>query len=159
MAGWVVRKVAEEPEISGCKTCEKLLLEREDHEHSYSQVQEEDTFISRKKYCSTSRLLVPSKVLKEGIQRCEAHIRREMPTLLRKRNITKHLKTSLRAAGVFAELHKTHPSHSKKIEEVALRKFIMCRVGAELRQRNVKQIKHRGEKATAKRKLSCFTEM
>lgn len=158
MAGWVVRKVAEEPEVRACADCERLLLRTNDSEHSYAKLMEEEIFIAQKKYSSSANLLFPSEAFKNCILKCKGVIKKILPAAWSTRNLVRGLKASLRASGALSVLTQIHPTHSKAIEQVALQKFVMCRMDAELRAKNQEALKNRKRRdTTAKRKLKCFT--
>lgn len=159
VSSWVARKVAQEPSVRECGECESLLVRTNDAEHNYHGLAEDDAFISKKKYTTTSRLFQPSSLLKECICKCEGVIKKIPPKAWLKKKLTARLKTLLSDSGVFADLHRIHPAHSNAIEKVALNKYVMCRMGAELRARNQasqskKKTRH---DTTAQQKLTCFT--
>ena len=50
VAGWVTKKVAEEPDLGQCWECERVLVKRNNREHSYSTATREGSFIQAKKF-------------------------------------------------------------------------------------------------------------
>ncbi len=62
VAGWVVRKLSEDPAIN---TCEKLLVMSNDTDHNYHRNHEAGHFINAKKYTSSSNLIRPSDLIKK----------------------------------------------------------------------------------------------
>lgn len=54
-----------------CGECESLLVQTNDAEQIYHALVEDDAFISKKKYTTTSRLFQPSSLLKDCICKCE----------------------------------------------------------------------------------------
>lgn len=65
-------------------------------------------------------------------------------------------RTSMEEAQAFKEIFKIHPEHASLIEAISLQKFAMCRLGAEIRQRN-KDLSVPNQKKVAERKRSSFT--
>ncbi|XP_041918310.1 uncharacterized protein LOC121682290 isoform X1 [Alosa sapidissima] len=151
VAGWVTSKVAEDPELGQCWECHHALVKLNHMEHGYSTVSREGSLIND-----------PSTLLRNCIVKCESIIEQTPPEIWAAKGLTKRLKEALQCGGAFSELHTQHPTHSKAIEKVALNKFVMCRIGAELRARNqvTAEIKKRKggplKDATARKKLACL---
>ena len=57
---------------------------------------------------------------------------------------------------MFKSLFSSHPEHAILLETIAIKKFVMCRLGGEIRERNRRLSKQQMAKA-AQRKLSTFT--
>ncbi|XP_013131436.1 uncharacterized protein LOC102077706 isoform X2 [Oreochromis niloticus] len=153
VAGWVVQKVAQDPEVSACAECESLLVETNDTEHNYHTQMEKDAVSAVKKSPTSARLLHPSEAFKECISKCDSVIQKIPPNTM----APKKLKASLRASGAFSELHRIHPAHSKAIERVALNKYVMCRVVAELKETAQNRKRTHEKKSAACQELNVST--
>ncbi|XP_039475774.1 uncharacterized protein LOC116334310 isoform X3 [Oreochromis aureus] len=153
VAGWVVQKVAQDPEVSACAECESLLVETNDTEHNYHTQMEKDAVSAVKKSPTSARLLHPSEAFKECISKCDGVIQKIPPNAM----APKKLKASLRASGAFSELHRIHPAHSKAIERVALNKYVMCRVVAELKETAQNRKRTHEKKSAACQELNVST--
>ncbi|CAI5672086.1 unnamed protein product [Oreochromis niloticus] len=153
VAGWVVQKVAQDPEVSACAECESLLVETNDTEHNYHTQMEKDAVSAVKKSPTSARLLHPSEAFKECISKCDSVIQKIPPNAM----APKKLKASLRASGAFSELHRIHPAHSKAIERVALNKYVMCRVVAELKETAQNRKRTHEKKSAACQELNVST--
>lgn len=153
VAGWVVQKVAQDPEVSACAECESLLVETNDPEHNYHTQMEKDAVSAVKKSPTSARLLHPSEAFKECISKCDSVIQKIPPNAM----APKKLKASLRASGAFSELHRIHPAHSKAIERVALNKYVMCRVVAELKETAQNRKRTHEKKSAACQELNVST--
>ncbi|XP_005457454.1 uncharacterized protein LOC102077706 isoform X3 [Oreochromis niloticus] len=129
VAGWVVQKVAQDPEM------------------------EKDAVSAVKKSPTSARLLHPSEAFKECISKCDSVIQKIPPNTM----APKKLKASLRASGAFSELHRIHPAHSKAIERVALNKYVMCRVVAELKETAQNRKRTHEKKSAACQELNVST--
>ncbi|CAI5672089.1 unnamed protein product [Oreochromis niloticus] len=129
VAGWVVQKVAQDPEM------------------------EKDAVSAVKKSPTSARLLHPSEAFKECISKCDSVIQKIPPNAM----APKKLKASLRASGAFSELHRIHPAHSKAIERVALNKYVMCRVVAELKETAQNRKRTHEKKSAACQELNVST--
>ncbi|XP_031613582.1 uncharacterized protein LOC116334310 isoform X4 [Oreochromis aureus] len=129
VAGWVVQKVAQDPEM------------------------EKDAVSAVKKSPTSARLLHPSEAFKECISKCDGVIQKIPPNAM----APKKLKASLRASGAFSELHRIHPAHSKAIERVALNKYVMCRVVAELKETAQNRKRTHEKKSAACQELNVST--
>ena len=160
VAGWVTKKVAEEPDLGQCWECERVLVKRNNREHSYSTATREGSFIQAKKFHSSASLHEPTEAFQACIARCESNIKRELPRVWAAKGLAQKLKEALQRSGAFDEIHLQHQYHSKAIEAIALNKFIMCRLGAEIKARNqvAAQIKKRNEKNGRKRKCLNIKE-
>lgn len=122
--------MAQDPEVSACAECESLLVETNDTEHNYHTRMEKDAVSAVKKSPTSARRLHPSEAFKECISKCDSVIQKIPPNAM----APKKLKAYLSASGAFSELHRIHPAHSKAIERVAVNKYVMCRVVAELKE-------------------------
>lgn len=159
VAGWVTRKVAEEPDLGQCWECERVLTKRNYNEHSYSTATREGSFIQAKKFHAGANLYEPSEAFQTCIQRCETTIKREMPRVWAAKGLAQSLKMVLERSRAFDHIHIQHPAHSKAIEAIALDKYIMCRLGAEIKARNqvAAQINKRKQKdGKEQRKRRCL---
>lgn len=76
VAGWVVRKVSEDPIMKSCAACEKLIH--------------------------------PSNLMRNLLVNCAGKIKKTLPRVWGKRNITKTLKCFLRSGNTFDELDRFH---------------------------------------------------
>ncbi|XP_062405523.1 uncharacterized protein LOC134095835 isoform X3 [Sardina pilchardus] len=154
VAGWVMKKVAEDPKLGGCWECEHALVKEKHMEHGYSAVSKEGS--------ESAGLFDPSALLRNCIVKCESITEKALSEVWAAKGLTRRLKEALQNGGAFSELHAQHPTHSKAIEKVALDKFVICRIGVELRARNqsAAQIKKRKggplKHATARKKLACL---
>ncbi|XP_039872651.1 uncharacterized protein LOC120724504 isoform X2 [Simochromis diagramma] len=153
VAGWVVQKVAQDPEVSACTECESLLVETNDTEHNYHTRMEKDAVSAVKKSPTSARLLHPSEAFKECISKCDSVIQKIPPNAM----APKKLKAYLRASGAFSELHRIHPAHSKAIERVAVNKYVMCRVVAELKETAQNRKRTHEKKSAACQELNVST--
>ncbi|XP_004571905.3 uncharacterized protein LOC101469268 isoform X3 [Maylandia zebra] len=153
VAGWVVQKVAQDPEVSACTECESLLVETNDTEHNYHTRMEKDAVSAVKKSLTSARLLHPSEAFKECISKCDSVIQKIPPNAM----APKKLKAYLRASGAFSELHRIHPAHSKAIERVAVNKYVMCRVVAELKETAQNRKRTHEKKSAACQELNVST--
>ena len=72
-------------------------------------------------------------------------------------NITNNVEMTLGRLGAFNSLLSTHPEHASLQESISIKKFVMCRLGAEIRTRNM-ALNYKQKKLTADRKLSTFTD-
>ncbi|XP_005747637.1 uncharacterized protein LOC102207650 isoform X4 [Pundamilia nyererei] len=153
VAGWVVQKVAQDPEVSACTKCESLLVETNDTEHNYHTRMEKDAVSAVKKSTTSARLLHPSEAFKECISKCDSVIQKIPPNAM----APKKLKAYLRASGAFSELHRIHPAHSKAIERVAVNKYVMCRVVAELKETAQNRKRTHEKKSAACQELNVST--
>ena len=160
VAGWVTKKVAEEPDLGQCWECERVLVRRNNTEHNYNTATREGSFIMAKKFHASASLHEPSEAFQACIARCESIIKRELPRAWAAKGLAQRVKVALQLSGAFDGIHLQHPIHSKAIEAIALNKFVMCRLGAEIRARNqvAAQIKKRNEKNSRKRKCLNINE-
>ena len=71
----------------------------------------------------------------------------------KERGLVRTLKQELDSTDIFSGLSRAHPEHVFSLQEKISSKFIMCKIGAELRAMNAK-IKE--EATRARRKLACF---
>ncbi|CAL8291066.1 unnamed protein product [Merluccius merluccius] len=125
VAGWVTKKVAEEPDLGQCWECERVLVKRNNREHSYSTATREGSFIQAKKFHSSASLHEPTEAFQACIARCESSIKRELPRVWAAKGLAQKVKEALQRSGAFDEIHLQHPTHSKAIEAIALKKFII----------------------------------
>lgn len=156
VAGWVCQKVKEDPELGQCSECERVLTKHNDAEHSYSTAMREGSFLRQKQYSSTAGLCNPSDVLGLAIKKSEVAIKRALPRVWGSRGITRALQDLLKHEGAFEQILEAHPTHGKKIERVASKKFIMCRVGAAIKRMNEDVGGGKRQKEKTARKLACL---
>ena len=154
VAGWVTKKVAEDPDLGQCWECEEVLVKRNNKEHSYSTATKEGSFIQAKKFHASASLHEPSESFQACISRCELTIKRELPRAWASKGLAQRVREALQRSGAFDEIHTRHPTHSKAIEAIALKKFTMCRLGAEIKACN--QVAAEIKKRTEKRKKKCL---
>lgn len=145
--------MAQDPEVSACTECESLLVETNDTEHNYHTRMEKDAVSAVKKSTTSARLLHPSEAFKECISKCDSVIQKIPPNAM----APKKLKAYLRASGAFSELHRIHPAHSKAIERVAVNKYVMCRVVAELKETAQNRKRTHEKKSAACQELNVST--
>ncbi|KAK0151072.1 hypothetical protein N1851_007763 [Merluccius polli] len=86
----------------------------------------------------------------------EGEFTRNIDTFWPHSNITNNLEMALGRLGAFNSLLSTHPEHASLLESISIKKIVMCRLGAEIRQRN-RALSYKENKLTADRKLSTFT--
>lgn len=136
VAGWVCRKLGEDPELGQCRECDSVLTGHNNSEHSYSTAMREGSFLRNKQFHSTAELYNPSEAFKLAVRRSEMAIKKVLPRVWGKRGLTKALQEAITNEGAFEAITHAHPAHAKAIERVASKKFIMCRLGGELKQVN-----------------------
>lgn len=139
--------------VRACPHCKILLLGPRHQDHRCA-ANAEHPFLTAKKYTPAANLMRPSEEYFEAIQLLEGEFARYINTFWPHSNITNNLEMTLETLGAFNSLLSTHPEHASLIESISIKKFVICRLGAEIRQRN-RALSY--NKLTADRKLSTFT--
>ena len=98
----------------------------------------------------------PSEGFFAAIQLLEGEFGRNIDAFWPLTQITKKMERALGSLGVFKSLFSSHPEHAILLETITIKKFVMCRLGGEIRERNRRLSKQQTAKA-AQRKLSTFT--
>ena len=141
--------------MRACPHCEVLLLGPTHKDHSYTS-SEEQPFLAAKKYTLAANLMRPSEEFFVCIQSLEEEFTRNIDTFWPHTNITNNLEMTLGRLGAFNSLLSTHPEHASLLESISIKKCVMCRLGAEIRVRNM-ALSYKEKKIAADRKLSTFT--
>ncbi|CAM4570411.1 unnamed protein product [Leuciscus chuanchicus] len=152
VAGWLVRVLQQEEIIQACPHCEVLLLGDRHQDHNYA-ASVDQPFLEAKKYTASANLM---KKCFAAIQLLEGEFARHIDTFWPHNQITQKMERTLANLGVFNSLFSSHPEHASLLETIAIKKFVMCRLGAEIRERNRRLSKQQSAIA-AQRKLSSFT--
>ncbi|XP_041966356.1 uncharacterized protein LOC121724076 [Alosa sapidissima] len=155
ISGWLVKGITSDPLLSSCSQCEELLVHIPHTDHNYTTTPtNSSTFIKRKRYTHNANLLEPSKLMTDTIIKMEAKLAPLLKIHWAESGLLKKLKDDIQQSDVFNNMSRLHPEHSFALQEKILQKFIMCRIGAELRREN-NRIQE--EETRARRKLKCFT--
>lgn len=143
--------------IVACQDCERLLLHLHDHDHCYSKTPEDkNIYLENKKYTTTANLIRPSITFSQSITALETKFKDTFKVLKTSTGLRRLIQTHLHGVNAFAVLHRAHPEHAALVEEIVIKKFTMCRIGAELRIQNQK-FRMSQHKTVSERKLSAFT--
>ena len=141
--------------MRACPHCEVLLLGPTHQDHRYAG-SKEHLFLAAKKYTPGANLMRPSEEFDACIQLLEEEFKKNIDTFWPHTNITNKFEMTLGRLGAFNSLLSTHPEHASLLESISIKKFVMCRLGAEIRVRNM-ALSYKENKSIADRKLSTFT--
>lgn len=146
---------SKDPLLSTCSECEELLVHVPHTDHNYSkQIDSSNIFLKRKRCTDTANLIEPSSHLKLTIRKIEENIAPVIKMHWADGSLLKLLQEQIYSSGVLDTFTQTHHKNTDALKRIIAQKYVMCRIGAELRLRN-RSIQEDGLRA--RRKMKCFT--